>query len=176
MPSIGELVLSIGLGLWVLATVVGQFPCRQEAMIRSADLLSLVPRWYLFAPRPWRADYWLLYRVGDASGPLSNWVKAQCVTSVPASIAAIINPGRRELKTFLDVIQDLLERAARADSAPLETTAPYLYILAVASTIAAPLGSQHVQFAVVRRDSEMTASPRHLAVFVSRWHRSPHEG
>lgn len=163
--------LIAALALWLSLTILCQLPGHFPQALRALDSLSLIPRWYLFAPHPLRYDYVLLYRAGCPPDQLTDWSPVRWCTQVPPSLAPLVNPARRETKVLLDVIQELLVESSGPRRAKTSSTDSYRYLLSVASEgpcISRP--EDMIQFAVlqVRTFPEQDAEVHR--VFVSRWH------
>jgi hypothetical protein len=163
--------LTAALALWLSVTILCQLPGELPQALRALDLLSLIPRWYLFAPHPLRFDYVLVYRAGRPPDQLTDWSPVQWCTQVPPSLAPLVNPARRETKVLLDVVQELLVESSGPRRARTSSTGAYRYLLSVASE--GPAGGcpeAMIQFAVLRVRALPEQGDHVRAVFISRWH------
>jgi hypothetical protein len=171
LRSMAEAYFAGALALWLLLTILCQLPGRPGEAIRKLDLLSLIPRWRLFAPHPLCHDYALLYRTGHPPKTLGPWTPTQLEMQGSAFFTPLINPARRNTKIFLDVAQELLTEASGPRRKATSDSRAYRYLLSVVANTTTARSDEMVQFAILR----ISAMPRGAAkvhmVFVSRWHR-----
>ncbi len=128
--SAGEEALAAVLAAWWIISAICQAHSPVERWLRARDLLSLIPHWHFFAPRPGQQDYYLLFRDRTRDGVISPWRE---VTSSQTSrgVSVLWNPGRRHNKALVDVTMQLaqLGQAVGDHLGSLTLTVPYLAIL-----------------------------------------------
>jgi hypothetical protein len=103
--SIGDLAICCIFGAWLLCCILNQIS-RERNVFRLWDPLGLIPCWRLFAPRPLRLDYRILYRTLDIHDRFSAWQ----VTGLPPerpSWAGIWHPQARTRKIVIETVQQL---------------------------------------------------------------------
>lgn len=96
--------------VWFVISVFAQLNLKWVAVLRSLDVLCLIPAWTFFAPRPGTTDVNLLYRDQLVDGTITPW---RCIlTKNPGVFRWIWNPYRRRRKCLFDMSQNLMLFAA----------------------------------------------------------------
>lgn len=100
--------------VWFVISVCAQLNLKWIGVLRSFDILCLIPAWTFFAPRPGTTDINLLYRDQLIDGTLTPW------RSIPAKNPGVLrwiwNPYRRRRKCLFDMSQNLMLFAAEVKS------------------------------------------------------------
>lgn len=169
LGSVADVALAGAMAGWLLLSAACQISSPFERWLRRRDVLSLIPRWCFFAPRPAMHDFHLLYRDRDRDGAVSPWrMVPSCAP--PRLLSAVWNPGRRHNKALIDVVQELLELTKLdIDPASVQLTVPYLALLTFVSGLARLDSECETQFAVARSRNGDEGGPEVL--FVSALHR-----
>lgn len=104
-----ELVVTIFLAFWFLATILCQFKeTKISSFIRyKIDYFNLIPLWTFFAPHPGKRDYHLLYRDKITDIDYSDWQEME-ITEERTIWSWLWNPEKRDKKILSDVVQSLV--------------------------------------------------------------------
>jgi hypothetical protein len=122
-----DLLATVALGAWALATVFNQFPSPLTNQIRRMDRMQLVPLWTFFAPNPGTSDYHVVYRDLDAEGrPCRPWEEVCFAGRTPLS--AFWNPQKRASKVVNDLTQSMIVMR-REDETVTRASVPYVLLL-----------------------------------------------
>ena len=166
--TVGEGLAIGALSAVFLGTVLRLVPAFQAAVARW-DVLTLLPEWRFFAPKPGRGDHALLYRDSPDGSTWGAWTEI----SVQASRRwhhFIWYPERRAKKALLDYIAALAARVAATGSEGVEITSPYLALLNFVITGPARATSPAVtQFLLLLHDGA-AAPDDFVPMFVSKQH------
>ena len=142
-----------GFATWLILTVQVQFDCRMTRIIRSFDLLHLLPRWTFFAPNPGTSDYHLVFRVMDAAGTVSPFEEIYLQNRNHA-LEAIWNPRKRVHKCMVDLAMDLsrLTSLPEINDNNVQLTLSYVGLLNFLRGAARPPGTKLVQYALLKSE------------------------
>jgi hypothetical protein len=122
-------VIGTVLGLWLLLSILNQFPLPFMRAIATYDRWFLLPVWTFFAPNPGSTDYRLVYRDFDRDETPSPWIEIPLVRR-RAPLDAVWHPDKRRSKGIFDLGQHLLVlRHTYGDSAAIAATFPYVALL-----------------------------------------------
>jgi hypothetical protein len=104
-----EIVVTVFLACWFLATVLCQFKeTKISWFIRyKIDFFNLVPLWTFFAPHPGKRDYHLLFRDKVTEADYSEWQEMD-ITEERTFWSWLWNPEKRDKKILSDVVQSLV--------------------------------------------------------------------
>jgi len=148
-----EVVVAAVLGLWLVATVLHQFPLKASAMLHRLDLFHLIPRWTFFAPRPMTSDYVVIVRLLDDQREVVRDWQPISDASARTLLSGLWNPQRRLRKFRHDAAQLLLKFSRELPDDSIDRvvlTTPYLLLLNCACESLGESDAAFVQFAVVQ--------------------------
>jgi hypothetical protein len=163
-----DVIASVVLALWALASLLAQMRVKILAPIRLADWGHLIPNWSFFAPRPARSDYYLCYCDIGTDGRISEWAT---LTQLPRKswLTAFWHPTRRETKAMLDAVRMLMRLRGRRLPG-LELSLPYLALLQYVDAAPHAIHTVATRFVLVARlATGLETTPK--LIFKSKWHR-----
>lgn len=137
--ALGALLL-----LWLLASILGQFPNPLNPWLRARDPFGLIPSWSFFAPNPARTDCHLVYRHVLDDQSVTAWTEA--FVWQPSPWRALWNPDRRVEKAISDASYPL---ATRQNLTGVQWSTPYLLLLNHVTALPRPATATTVQFALL---------------------------
>jgi hypothetical protein len=132
-------------GIWILATILFQFPKFQPILSRF-DLLTMLPTWSFFAPSPNTSDYTLFVRYWTGNNHVTGW--RTILTPEHHRISFLWDPGRRYRKIIIDISQSFIEFVKMSSHKGIQYSTPYLLVLHHASSRPEAAFATGVQFAV----------------------------
>ena len=116
---------------WLFLTIAYQFrPCSK--ILGRYDSLRLLPRWTFFAPNPATRDGHIIVRDKTAEGEIGEW-RTLNLTAARSVFDSVWNPPKRVRKILSDASQSL-KRIMHAEKSAIQTSLPYLLILACCLT------------------------------------------
>jgi hypothetical protein len=139
-----DAAVAAALGVWLLASAVGQLPGPLSRWIRERDAVGLIPSFSFFAPNPASTDCCIVYRHVLADGQVTGWTSAFVWRPVPWR--ALWNPDRRAEKAISDATSAL---ARYADQRGVRLSVSYLMLLNYVAALPRSAGAVGVQFALV---------------------------
>ena len=131
---------------WAALSLLVHVPRCHQA-IRGADLLSLVPEWKFFGPKPGQYDYFLLFRDLLPDGTVTPW-KEVIVAPPRRWWNWAWNPGRRGNKALFDLVTEFAAHIMEKDPA-IEISIPYLSLLTTVSAQPRLQATAQTQFMVM---------------------------
>lgn len=157
-------------GAWLLLALLVHVPALKPH-IRGWDVLSLVPEWTFFAPRPAEWDYHLLFRDVYADGGVTSWAEVK-VAEERAWWNFVWNPDRRGRKALFDAVTELAVTLADARAAQgrvaVEGSIPYLTLLNQISALPRLGTPERTQFLVLSSSAAAASEPQ--VVYLSELH------
>lgn len=113
-------------------------------------IMHLIPTWSFFAPIPNMLDYYLLYRVIEQNGTVSEWQLVNIIEEKRSFWAFIWNPAKKMSKSFLDITQDLLKICHMVEEKnQIYLSLPYLQLLNYVDSFAHKTNVDKVQFMIM---------------------------
>lgn len=147
--------------IWLIVSVLRQFPGRLSARIDAIDICHIVPIWIFFAPRPAGSDLHILFRDYHASGLVSPW-KEIPTTFANHPLRMLWNPRKRVAKAVFDMAQILMELR---DQSPAVTRLSVAYLALLNFVCSQPHASsvQAREFLIVETLGYLPREPLRLA-------------
>lgn len=166
MPT--TMVIAI-LAAWLLVSALAQLDAPLVRPLKARDVLSLIPRWSFFAPRPGTSDYHLLFRDHAPDGSRAEWSEIP-LADRRTLWGALWNPEKRNRKALSDAVRALTQLARESPPGALQLTVPYLATLNYVSALRRARPAGRTEFMILRTEGFLSdADPQF--VFLSRVHR-----
>jgi hypothetical protein len=138
-------------------------------VLKSRDILSMIPNWSFFAPRPGTFDYHLVFRDVRLNGEFAAWQEI-ALADERRLWGALWNPKKRSKKVLSDVVQSIVRLAQDTSVRDFSLTIPYLAILNYISSIPRTEGVQQTQFMILRSNGFFSKDDPQF-IFRSNTHR-----
>jgi hypothetical protein len=159
-------------GVWIVATIIFQFPGPLTRYLAKLDLFAVLPVWTFFAPNPSTTDYHLVIRDRTCRGECTRFSEVAACQRRRRFIDSIWYPSRRFTKVLHDVVTDLVRLAPLVTAAEVKLTSPYLTLANYVCALPATADVQARQFAIIL--TEGFVSPQGpVLLFTSEFHRLP---
>jgi hypothetical protein len=137
--------------------------------LKYHDVVSFIPAWTFFAPRPGTTDTRVLWRDCLRDGTVSPW--RELLPPSAGLVRAVWNPLKRQTKLLTDVGPMVVRMAmANPDSELTLISLPYLIMLHRVMAIEASPLVEARQFLVVQTTGTGVGEDTLRPLFASRWH------
>ncbi len=102
------LLYKIIFGVWLVCTVFWQFDRvrKSSKLLRTINILNVLPIWTFFAPNPGMYDTHILFRDKREDGSLSDWMEVKLVEE-RKWYHFLWNPTKRKQKMAVDAISEI---------------------------------------------------------------------
>ena len=162
-----EFVVGFGLLSLFLFTILKEFEIFSGFLRRLVFFTHLLPSWSFFAPLPIKLDYFFFYRFIYRDGNVSEWGLVDERTKNRPAYAFLWNPGKRQAKSFVDIVLDLIKVVGvSGGSNQICVSLPYLHLLNFTNSLKRCPLTIKIQFMIMSKSNLYDAE----LVFLSEAH------
>ncbi|MDN3505929.1 MAG: hypothetical protein P0S96_01715 [Simkaniaceae bacterium] len=125
-----EVIIGLSLFILFMATIAKECKAFKNIWDRFPIFSHYIPSWSFFAPTPYEADYYVLYRTISKTNETSPWKQAYQIESSRPFFSLFWNPDKLFLKGVIDIAIDLLNvSTTEKNEKRICLSLPYLHLL-----------------------------------------------